>query len=148
MSRLYSATFQNIAVTAVQDLFELTCATNVAAIVHHIMVTTDQTADERIRIAIGRLTTSGSGGGTITPVGLDDSMPTADTTVERNNTTQGANGDILWEEQWSLIVPFQWLPPPEHRIVIPGAGRLGVFIESAPAASVNMSGTILFEELG
>jgi hypothetical protein len=148
---MYTAGFEAIAVSAVQDLFQLLAASNVAVIVHEVrfsQVTVE--VSEMVELMMHRGSTNGSGGGTDTPNPNDMSLPAADTTVEINNTTQATNGTLVGfrKEVWQMVHPFLWLPPPEGRVLIPGGDLFHVSLETAPDAETTMSGAILFEELG
>lgn len=149
MGRMYSAVFDKVAVSAVQDLFELVAASNVHVIVHSVkLLQITEEASEIVRIKFQRASTSGSAGSTVTPVPLDPGTPAADTAVEINNTTQGTAGAIVDLDHWNMVQPYIWLPTPENRIHIPGGGRLVVELEDAPDAATTMSGVVVFEELG
>ena len=150
MGRMYSAVFDKVAVSAVQDLFEIVAASNVHVVLHEVrLLQITEEASEIVRLKFHRGTTSGSGGGTNpTPAPFDPGTPAADTTVEINNTSQSTEGTILFLDHWNLVQPYIWLPTPEERIHIPGGGRLNIELEDAPDASTTISGVIVFEELG
>lgn len=144
---MYTAIFQAISASALQDLLELTAAAGVPVWVHEILITCRGGNDERLNLMVHRATTSGSGGGTVTPNPTSPASPAASTVVERNNTTQGTDGVILDTYEWDLRMPQQYLPVPAGKFLIPGGGRLSVSLETAPAAARVMSGKILFEEV-
>jgi len=45
-------------------------------------------------------------------------------------------------------MPFVYLPPPELRIVVPVGDVVVVNLNTTPADSITMSGTMYFEEIG
>ncbi len=145
----YSAIFSAIAVSAAQDLFEITAPTThrVAITGLHIGQYSDagDAAAELLSLLIIRgYTTTGSGGAAVTPVALVPSEATAASTVARNNTGLAADGTplILVADAWNVQVSYRW----EGRIIIPASTRLVVRI-TAPADAVTTNGTLVFEEL-
>ena len=147
--RVYTAVFEDVTVAAAQDLFNLLANTNVSFQVHWVkLMQRTLTASETVRIKYQRGTTAGSGGTTATVRPLADlGLPTADTTVDINDTTQGTPGVVIDMDGWNLINPYIWMPTPMTQMGIPGGGRLIVELEDAPT-SCSMSGSICFEEVG
>ena len=60
----------------------------------------------------------------------------------------GTIGAILQAWYWSQLSPFDELPVPEDRVVIPPSGIVGLNLETAVASSRNWSGYVLVEEIG
>lgn len=149
--RMYSATFEEVAVTAAQDLFELTAPSTGMVIVHGIVLSQSSDAgdseSEQLNVLIHRGSTSGSGGSTPTPAPLMVGSAASGVTVEANNTTQGNEGTILHSECFNVMAGMQFWPTPECRHVIPPSGQYTVELQTAPADEITMSGTIYFEEL-
>lgn len=158
MGMRYSCVFDAVAVTAAQDLFELTAPADSALIIHSIRIgqTTDygDAAAEGSQITLrrGQGTTSGSGGSAGTEVTLEAGFAAAGTLVETNNTTQmtvgGGSIQVLAEEPFNIQVGYLYQPVPEERIIISPSDLFTVALDSAPADSLTMSGTIVWEELG
>lgn len=157
--RMYTAVFKDIAVTAVQDLFEVAGASDAVTVVHRVMLTqsteTGDAAEEMLRLTTNRgvgSVTSGSGGASVTPQPVSDGDSAFGGTAERNNTTAMAAGSGSLEElesfAWNVRVPFDLIWLPEFRPVISPGNRWTLELESAPADSVTMSGTLWFEEIG
>jgi hypothetical protein len=154
---LYSAAFNAIAVTAAQDVFEIVAPVNSQIVIHEIRL--GQYSDfgdaqaEILSVSLLRgHTVSGSGGGTITPANLINPKSGAlasTTTVERNNTTQASGGSpvTLIADTFNVAAGWWYYPPAEERIVIDNSQRFVVAI-TAPADSLTMNGTIIFEEIG
>ena len=71
MGRVYSAVFEGVSVSAVQDFFELTAPSAAAVCIHEVHITqdSDETSQQLpVRILLVPATiTSGSGGSTLTP---------------------------------------------------------------------------------
>lgn len=161
MGIIYSAAFKSIAVTAAQDLFEFKAPTAASCIIHGFCLSqSTEVADaqeEMLVLTTNRgsgSVTSGSGGGTITPAPQIRTNPSFGGTVERNNTTILAVGTgtlttdmevFVWNER---ITPFTHWWPPELRPVVLGGEYWTLELETAPADSVTVSGTLWFEVLG
>lgn len=160
MGRFYTATFKSTAVTAAQDLFEIAGPTDAVTIIHSWTVSqsteTGDAAEEMLILTTNRgvgTVTSGSGGATVTPQPISDGDPAYGGTVERNNTTVLAVGTGTLETDlevlvWNVRVPFQQIYTPETRPVISPGNRWTLEMESTPADSITMSGTVVFEEVG
>ena len=150
MGLLYSAAFENVALTdAAQDILVLATSAGVPIVVHEIILSTDVTTDVRARIQILRRTTAGSGGSGITPRALAErNSVAAATTVTNMRTTPGTAGNVLDGDRWSLLVPFQRLYTPETRISVTVSGFVAVNLVAGTGASRNLSGKVVFEEMG
>lgn len=146
MSQMYSAAFENVTVSAAQDLFQLLSGSARSSVIHEVQLSSALTADERARVIFHFGTTNGSGGSTPTVVPLSPNFAAATTVVEANNTTQATNGTTMHAWQWSLLVPFHYLPTPECRIIVPASDLFHISVESAPTSGA-MSGYIVWEEV-
>lgn len=155
MGRMYAVTFENVAVTAAQDFFEISPADDKPVLIHAIYLSqsTDvgDAAEEMLRVTIKRgHTTSGSGGSAPTPAPLGSSAgAAAGFTAEVNNTTIASAGTAvdLHAETFNIRAGLVYIPTPEAR---PGASQanttLVVRLMAAPADSLSMSGTMIVEE--
>ncbi len=155
MGRMYAVTFENVAVTAAQDFFEISPADDRPVLIHAIYLSqsTDvgDAAEEMLRVKIIRgHTTGGSGGTTPTPTPLSSSAgAAAGFTAEVNNTTIASAGTTvdLHAEAFNIRAGLAYIPTPEAR---PGASQanttLVVRLMAAPADSLSMSGTMIVEE--
>ena len=155
MGRVDLAQFENVAVTAAQDFFEVTPAANKPMVIHgyglHQTSDTGDAAEEILRISLVRgHTTSGSGGSTVTPALLASSADTAsgDTTVEINNTTIASTaGTTLYVHGMNVRAGLEVWFPPEARPGVSAADTTIVLrLLAAPADSLTMGGWIVFEE--
>jgi hypothetical protein len=154
MAGIYTAVFNNVAVTAIQDLFELNAASDAVVYLHdiHISQNTDvgDAAEEVLRIELtSGHTTSGSGGTTPTARPRDIGQSAFGGTVEVNNTTQASTGTIIthYVWNWNIRVGFDKIFTPETRPRVAPSGRMCLELPAAPADSLTMSGTITFEEV-
>jgi len=152
MGRMYTAVFEQVAVAAAQDLFEVNAPADAVVVVHRVVIAQSSDAGdseaEMLPILIHRGSTSGSGGSTPTPAPLEMGDAAFGGTVEANNTTQSTEGTQIHAESFHIAAGFDFHPTPECRPVISPSGRLVVELQGAPADSLTMDGTIVFEEIG
>lgn len=153
---IYTATFSAVAVSAAQDLFEITAPSNSQVVIRELRL--GQYSDfgdaqaEILSVLIMRgHTTTGSGGSTVTPSNLSPKATalSASSTVKANNTTVATNGSpqTMIADTWNEQFPFLHLPRREECIVLDNNARLVVRI-TAPADAITMNGTLMFEEIG
>lgn len=161
MGQMYTARFDGVTVSALQDFFEIKAASSCVVIIHDWSIAqtsdTGDSAEELLRIETVRgdsAEVSGSGGTTVTPQRAGSLQAAAVSTVECNNTTRNGAGsppgtsDILGTYGWNVRVPFEKVYTPETRpIVGPGAFFM-VSLPQPPADALTVSGTITFEEIG
>lgn len=152
MPRQYVSTFSAVAITAAQDIFELTApAAGVARLVGVIFNQSSDSGDAQaesldIKIVRGH-TTSGSGGSAFTPIPLNSADTAAGSACEINNTTIASAGtavNLLADAPNIQIGEMIWFPP-EMRPTARNSERIVVRI-SAPADSITASATLYFEE--
>lgn len=153
MGRMYTASFEGVAVTAIQDLFELVAPADAIVVLHSAFIgQSSDAADaeaEMLQVSISRFTgTSGSGGTspTVNPHQIGDSAFGG--TVEANNTTQGLTTTVVKSETFNVQAGWYYQPTPEERLVLSPSGKLVIELPTAPADSLTMSGSITFEEIG
>jgi hypothetical protein len=154
MGRIYTAQFSAVAVSAAQDLFEIVAPSDAIVKIHNIRLgQTSDVGDAAEEILLIKLnsgaTTSGSGGGSYTPVPIELGDAAFGGTCEINNTTQAADGTIVTHHAWPWNVrgPFEIIFEPETRPVLSPSRRCVLTIP-APADALTMMGTITFEEIG
>jgi hypothetical protein len=149
---MYSATFEEVAVSAVQDLFEINAPSSAVVVVHGLVISQSSdagdAASEQLNVLIHRGTTSGSGGTTPTARPLMVGYAAFAGTVEANNTSQSTEGVQLHAECFNVMAGLNIWWTPECRPVISPSGRLIVELQTAPADALTMSGTIYFESIG
>lgn len=152
MGRVYSASFEEVAVTAVQDLFEVVAPADATVSIHSVTITQSTDAGdaqaEMLPILIHRGTATGSGGSSVTASPLSVGDTAFGGTVEANNTSQSVEGTFLHAEAFNVQIGFYYLPPPEDRPVVSPSALFIVELQAAPSDSITMSGTVVFEEIG
>lgn len=158
MGRIYIAQFSAVAITAVQDLFEVLAPSDSVVIIHgwNIFQTTDtgDAAEEILRLQTvrGVGATGGSGGTTPTIQPRDDGDAAAGVVVEANNTTRmtagGGSLETLEQYGWNVRIPLQVIYTPETRPIISPSDYWTLELPAAPADSITVSGMIIFEEIG
>lgn len=152
MGRKYTAVFNDVAVSAIQDLFELNAPADAIVVLHSITIgqSSDEgdAAAEMLSIRVSRCTGSGSGGTTPTAQPHEVGDPAFGGSVEVNNTTQGAAATEIFSDAFNVQAGWFYRPTPEERIVLSPSGRIVVELPAAPADALTMSGSITFEEIG
>lgn len=152
--RTYSVIFSAVAVTAAQDLFEVTPADDkpVEIVGIELGQSSDagDAADELLQISIIRgHTTSGSGGSAPTPVSMNPNSAAAGFTAEVNNTTVASAGTTttLHTGCWNVRAGYiNWFP--EGCRPTAGQGNTTIVVrQTAPADAITMSGTLYVREL-
>lgn len=153
MGRMYVASFQDIAVTAVQDLLTLTNAATTAIRMVRAEINQSGTLDygdaqaEGIRVNWTRYATAGSGGSAVTPAKLATGDPASGVTAARNNTTQGGTATIILGTTWNVQAGWLWVPTPSEQIWVAPSAIIALALPTIPNDSLNMSGYITFEEV-
>jgi hypothetical protein len=156
--RLYSVVFENVAVAAAQDLFEISPADDKPCAIAGFTVSNvggvadaGDTQEELLRLAIIRsFTTSGSVGTAATPVPLNINDAAAGFAAEVNNTTLATTGTTTtpWADGWNTRItpggPGFW--PAELWISTAQTLLTVVRLVAAPADSFQVSGTLWVAE--
>ena len=152
MGRMYSCVFEEVAATAVQDLFEINAPADSVVVLHSVIITQSSdagdSADEQLSCLFHLGSSSGSGGATVTPRPLSLGDAAFGGTCEANNTSQSTEGNILHAEAFNIRGGLYYRPTPEERITISPSDRLIIELQTAPADSLTMSGTAIIEEIG
>lgn len=152
--RTYDIIFRNVAATAVQDLCAAYAGASMALEVISINIgQITQTSVELVQVSLKRLTatvTAGSGGGAFTPV-LDSDTDAAATFTSRINdttiaTTTGTTA-YLHADAFNLVNGYAWIFPPGGRPQCKLSEALIFSLDSAPAASRTISGSMKVREL-
>ena len=155
MARIYTVSFENVAVTAAQDFFEISPADDHPCVVLALYI--DQFSDmgdaqeEGLRYKIIRgHATSGSGGSAATPRPLDPGDAAASFAAEINNPTLASSGTAvdLHAGAFNIRSGLALIFPPEMcPVVNQGQSTLVVRLMANPADSLSMSGTLYVTEL-
>ena len=105
--RMYSAVFESVTVTAVQDLFEIAPAINTLVVLHGVIITQDNSeVSLQLPFTIGRTSASGSGGSTPTARPLDIGTSAFAGTLEANNTSRGTPAVELHRQSENVLNGF------------------------------------------
>lgn len=154
MSRMYTVSFRGIAVTAVQDLFELTAADDKPIRIAGLFIAQDtdhgDAEAEALDLRIRRGNTTSGNGTAVTPVAVDPGDPASSFTAERNASTQASAGTAveLHSDHFQVQAGYMnWWPEDCRPKTNQGAGLLCISLETAPADSVTLSATVYVEEL-
>lgn len=153
MSRSYKIPFSAVAVTAAQDLFELSPADDkpVEIVGIELGQTSDSgdAQDEQLQLQIIRgHTATGSGGSAATPVPTDPGDPAAGFAAEVNNTTIASAGTTvtLHSTAWNVRAGYiNWFPEGDRPKANQGNTTMVVRM-SAPADSITLNGTLHVRE--
>lgn len=155
MSRMYTAQFNAVAVTAQQDFFEVVAPADAVVVLHGIELSqvteTGDAMEEQLQILLKRgQTTSGSGGSTVTPNPTEFGDAAFGGTVEANNTTKATAGTITTHQvpDWNVRMPYLFIPTPEMRFKLSPSQRATLELATTPADSITISGCIWIEEIG
>ena len=150
MGRMYTVQFTDVAVTAQQDLFQIeSLVTPVTLHAVYLSQTSDvgDSSAENLSIRIVRATDAVTDD--LATVQLDKGDATQTAEVAVNETSELVTGlEVIHSEAWNIALPFIWLPPPEMRVVGVVGDVIIVNLNTTPADSLTMSGTVYFEESG
>lgn len=150
--RMYAAVFEKVAVSAVQDLFEIVAPSDAVVIIHGWSIGQSSDAgdseSEQLNILVHRGSTSGSGGTTVTPSPMQVGDAAFGGTVEANNTTQGTEGAFIDARTFNVMAGIEVIYTPETRPTLSPSGRLIIELQDAPGDALTMNGSVFFEEIG
>jgi hypothetical protein len=149
MPRCYTVNFEDVTVSAVQDLFSLDAASDkpieLVALEFAQNTETGDAAEEQLRIKVTRgNTTVGSGGTAPTPQPMSPGDTAAGFTARVNDTTQASAGTAvdLISTAFNVRVGYSWGPVPFGMgIWTSGTSLLVVKLMAAPADALDLSGT-------
>lgn len=153
--RVYTVIFNDVAVTAQQDLFEIAPADDKPIAILGLFITQStevgDAAEEMLRYNVIRgHTTTGSGGTTPTPVPVNPNDGAAGFTAEVNNTTIASVGTttILHAGTFNERVGLElWIPPECVWMATQANTTIVVRLLTTPADSVSLSGTLYVQEV-
>ncbi len=154
--RMYTIAFEDIAVSAIQDLFsaQVPADTILKLWEFGIGQTSDSgdAAEELLRIRIRRQTgtfTVGSGGAAVTPVRANEGDSASGLTVRRNDTTQATGTfEDLPILVWNVRIPLEKIWTPEQAPTIFGTSDLIIDLPAAPADALSCNAYAEVEEIG
>ena len=156
MSRVYTVQFDNVSVSAAQDLFEITPADDKPIDIVGLFLSQTGVADvgdaaeELLPLQIIRgHATGGSGGSAPTPVPVDPVDTAAGFTSEVNNTTIASTGTTttLHSDNFNVRVGYQnWWPEGTEPKASQANTTIVVRLTRAPADAITLSGTLYVKE--
>jgi hypothetical protein len=156
--RVYTVQFDNVAVAAIQDLFELTPADDKPIEIIGLFISQTGIADvgdaqeEVLPIQIIRgFTTSGSAGSAPTPVPVKARDAAAGFASEVNNTTVATTGTTVTahSDNFNVRVGYQnWWPENTEIDCSQTDTRVVIRLTRAPNDSITLSGTVYVKEYG
>lgn len=155
LGRIYKAVFSKVSVTAAQDFFEVNAPSDSAVVIHGYKFSQSSdvgdAAEEILNLLLKKgMSTSGSGGSTITSTPMQTGTPAYGGTVEANNTTKSTGGSPVngGSDSMNVRVGANEKFTPEERIVLSPGERFAIELVDAPADALTLSGEITFEEVG
>lgn len=153
MGRIYTISFSNVSVAAVQDLISAQSTAGMAFSVHSLVLgQTTATTVGNLRVTLKRFSgayTIGSVGSAATPAAQNFGDAAATVTGRVNDTTQTTAGTskVLVADVYNPINGYQFLPPPEDRPIIAISQAFVVSLDTAPSGGETTNGTLTIEEL-
>lgn len=158
MGRMYVASFDNVAVSAAQDLISVQTDDDKVVIVHEAKFTQSSDAgdseSEQLRFSLKRGVgyTAGSGGASVNAQPLDAGDAADSATCRRNDTTGATAGGgsltTLLTTAEHVQAGWHYLPTPELRPAVAGGSGLIFALDAAPTDALTMNGYVIFEEIG
>lgn len=157
MGRIYDCNFENITVSAAQDLISITGGTGKVCRIKSVRVGATNTSiptAQMIQLRCRNLpatVTVGSGGAAVTPRPRDIGDAAATVTSRRNDTTGATtNGTatIHYEDGVHLYAGLNYAFPPGQEPTINPTGAFVFELLSTVSGTVAMSGGVTVEEIG
>lgn len=160
LGRAYAVEFHNVGVAAQQDLFYIKPAADKICAVEAVYLSNVGIAadagdaqEELWRVEMIRLpatVTAGSVGNSMTPNPLSTNDTAAGFTARINDTTVATTSGTalnVHSDGWNVRIPYVYLPPPEHRVLVANAQAIVFRLVSTPTDSVTCNGTMIVREL-
>ena len=153
MGRMYSAVMDAQAVAAVCELFYIKAPSDAVVRIHEIVITQDASeTSEQLPLNVFRTATDQAAKGTSnTPAPLSEGDAAFGGTARTNILTAetfATETTMLLRQSQNILTGWNILPTPECRIDISPGDGLCIKLDAAPTASVNISGYVIFEEIG
>lgn len=154
MGRMYSASFADVEVSALQDLFSLVVAVDEPVLIHGCFISQSSdvgdSEEEMLAVHIVRgNATVGSGGTAPTARPLDPKVGAASATVRANDTTEASAGteEIMHAEAFNIRTGWVYIPTPEMRVKADNVSDIiAIRLLDVPGDALTMSGTLYWEE--
>jgi len=153
MSRVYTVSVLEVAVTVLQDFFEVNCPAD--AVLRILSCRIGQRSDvgdaaaEMLPVVISKATgTAGSGGSTPTAALHGTGTVAFGGTVEANNTTQAGTTTQILADTFNIRAGWLYQPTELEMIWMSPSEVLVVELPVAPNDELTMSGSLTFEVFG
>lgn len=148
---LYYAEMPATAIAAAKTLLQIKAGAAPLELLEFRLSQITKTTSELLEVQILRKTAAATVT-SFTPLELQPAGPVAlavggSSATGYNASAEGTNGDILFKSHWNVLNgEYVYLPVPEARIWVPQGGFIGIKLNTAPAASMTMILTALFQE--
>jgi hypothetical protein len=148
---IHAAVIDALAFTTATDVFEVTAPSTARIRFHQLDLsqTTDlqDAAEEVLRIGYRGVTAGSTGTALTENTYVDSNDGAATAAIVANRGTASTGGTLLQIIGWNIRIPLQYIWTPETMPVIE-LSTVGTFkLVAAPADSITISGTLLWEEL-
>jgi hypothetical protein len=151
---VFTATFKDVAVTALQDLFSLVVGADAPVTILSCTISQQSdykdAEDEGLLISIVRGNgTVGSGGSAPTPRLHSTNGGAAIATVRANDTTEASVGSEqdMHLECWNVRMPWVYRPTPEEQFRVDTTDDIvAVRLLDVPIDELTVSGTLVWKE--
>ncbi len=148
--RVYSADFVEVAVSAQQDLFQIEALTTPVILLGVVLGQTNIVTDANAEIwsiLFRRFTDVCTNDIAEAQLDLGDAALLADLAI--NETTELVTGtEVVHADTWNLALPFIYEPTPEKYITIQICDGLAINLNTTPAGSTTVSGTVYLGQSG
>lgn len=147
----YYAEMPSTAITAAKTLLQIKAGAAALELLEFRISQVTKTTSELLQVQILRKTAAATVT-SFTPLEMQQGGPAAlavggASATGYNASAEGTDGDILFKSHWNVLNgEYVYLPVPEGRIWVPQAGIIGIKLNTAPAASMNIILTALFQE--
>jgi len=152
--RLYTITFKNVTISAVQDALACFAGSTMKFGLHQInlgQITGTTVANCRVRVLyLPATVTAGSGGSTPTPQKTAAGDAAATVTAHANDTTQATTGGTaveIYNDVWNTVNGFVWYPPIPGRPPIATISTAVTVSLDTALSSLVCNGTMTVEEI-
>lgn len=160
LGRLYTVEFHAVAATVQQDFFYIKPAADKICVIEAIYIgaagvaadagdAQEELWDVEL-VYVPATVTAGSGGGAMTPNPKSVNDTAAGFTARINDTTKATSSGTIVNRHSDTMnsrIPYVYLPPPEHRDLVANAAAICFRLNSTPADSILLNGTMLVREM-
>lgn len=153
MGRIYTASFDDVSISAAQDVLSVASPSGIAIAIHEIVLgQRTLTAWEGKPLRFVRYSgaySAPSGGNSVTPRphNFNDAASGATARINDTSAASGGTSVTIRTDEWIFLNNFLYLPAPEDRIILAPSQLFVLRLPTAPSGAMNASGSIAFEEL-